>query len=108
ALSEVGVANERWKAEYGLVYKFRSCFGREFLVLNDPLALQAVLKGQNDSFLMEKSFREFVRLVAGEGVVYAQGVEHVRQKRLLQPAFTPSFIKTLTPTFATCAYRVCT
>jgi len=106
ALSEVGKANNRWKHMYGLVYKFRSCFGREFLVLNDANAMQFVLKGQNDSFLFEKSLREFVRLIAGEGLVYMQGTAHTRRKRLLQPAFTPLFVKGLTPKFVSCVVRL--
>ena len=35
------------------------------------------------------------------------GIDHARQRKLLQPAFKPSFIKSLVPQIVDCAIRVC-
>ncbi|KZO94479.1 cytochrome P450 [Calocera viscosa TUFC12733] len=107
-LSEAGEANRRWKAQYGAVYKYYGCFGDEYLVLNDANAVQHVLKGQTTSYLLDKSLREFLRLVTGEGLIWADEADHARQRRLLSPAFNTPFIKSLAPTFAACAFRLVT
>jgi len=106
ALSEAGEANRRWQAKFGTVYKYDGCFGDEYLVLNDAHAIQHVLKGQTTSYVLDKSLREFLRLVTGEGLIWADDADHARQRRLLSPAFNPAFIKSLAPTFANCASRL--
>ncbi|KZT54812.1 cytochrome P450 [Calocera cornea HHB12733] len=106
ALSEAGEANGRWKAQYGAVYKYFGCFGDEYLVLNDANALAYIMKGQATSYLLDKSLREFLRLVTGEGLNWAEGSNHARQRRLLSPAFNTSFIKSLVPTFASVGSRL--
>ncbi|KZT54811.1 cytochrome P450 [Calocera cornea HHB12733] len=107
-LSQAGEANARWKTQYGAVYKYFGCFGDEYLVLNDANAVQHVLKGQTTSYLLDKSLREFLRLVTGEGLIWADGTDHARQRRLLSPAFNTSFIKSLVPTFAAIGFRLVT
>ncbi|EJT99567.1 cytochrome P450 [Dacryopinax primogenitus] len=103
--SGAGVANRKWRDQYGYVYRFHGCFGIEYLMLNDANAIQHVLRGQTISWGLEDSLRQFLRLVTGEGIIYADGADHARQRRLLQPAFNPVFIKSLAPTFASCSSR---
>ncbi|KAF8523828.1 cytochrome P450 [Gautieria morchelliformis] len=88
------------------VYRMKSCFGVEWLMLNDPKAIAHVLQGQTTSYHLEESLRQFLSLVTGKGIIYADGPDHARQRKLLQPAFSPSFVKTLTPQVVQCANRV--
>jgi len=104
--SGAGVANRSWREKYNCVYRFNGCFGIQYLMLNDANAIQHVLKGQTTSYGLEDSLRQFLRLVTGEGIIYADGADHARQRRLLQPAFNPVFIKSLAPIFARCSSRL--
>ncbi|EJT99563.1 cytochrome P450 [Dacryopinax primogenitus] len=101
-----GEPNRKWMKEFGAVYKYTGCFGGEFLVLNDAAAIQHVLRGQTTSYRLDKAMREFLRLVTGEGLIWADGSDHVRQRRLLSPAFNPVFIKSLAPKFASCVSKL--
>ncbi|KZT54870.1 cytochrome P450 [Calocera cornea HHB12733] len=98
--SEAGEANRSWRKKYGYVYKYRGCFGVEYLMLNDANAIRHVLQEQTITYGLEEPLRQFLWLVAGGGLFCAKGFEHAEQRRVLLPALKSTFVKSLAPTFA--------
>ncbi len=72
-------------AEYGDVAQVR--LGRQRLVLlNHPDDIQRMLTTEQRSFVKGRAL-ERVKILLGEGLLTSEGPHHLRQRRLMQPAF---------------------
>lgn len=67
--------------------------GRRFLAVFDPHLVEEVLVTRGDEFRKGEFETEFAALLAPNGLVTVEGAEWRRQRRLLQPAFTPARIR---------------
>lgn len=74
--------------EYGDMAYFRMGPVRAFLV-NHPDLIHEVLVTKAKHFVKERKSLDTLRQVDGEGLVVAEGDFWLRQRRLLQPAFSP-------------------
>jgi cytochrome P450 len=73
------------RQEFGAVARFR-IFNERFLLLNDPALVGEVLVTKQDSFRKGRAL-EGARDFLGDSLLVSEGSEHVRQRRLIQPAF---------------------
>ena len=73
------------RQEFGPVARFR-IFNERFLLLNDPALVNEVLVTKQDSFRKGRAL-EGARDFLGDSLLVSEGKEHVRQRRLIQPAF---------------------
>jgi cytochrome P450 len=71
--------------QFGPVARFR-IFNERFLLLNDPALVNEVLMTKQDSFRKGRAL-EGARFFLGDSLLVSEGDEHVRQRRLIQPAF---------------------
>ncbi|KAI0634026.1 cytochrome P450 [Trametes polyzona] len=92
------VALERWIAEYGTTLKYKSSLNNDRLLTLDTRALNHVLTHSADYQKPEVSRSQLAR-VLGEGVLSAEGEQHRRQRRIMNPAFGPAQIRELTHVF---------
>jgi len=69
---------------YGPIWSFRF-FERRIYVIDDAEAIRKVLIDQQHRF--GKSRMRRLKPVMGEGLLTSEGTSHVRQRRLMQPAF---------------------
>ena len=44
--------------------------------------------------------------ILGEGVLFAEGEDHKRQRKILLPAFSPPALRALTPVFFSSSYQL--
>ncbi|THV05797.1 cytochrome P450, partial [Dendrothele bispora CBS 962.96] len=88
----------KWQAEFGAVYRYKACIGDHRIVIADPRAIDYVHKNAR-SFPRSTKFREFTRLFISNGVSWAEGDDHRRQRSVLNPPFSPSHIRDLFPKF---------
>ena len=72
-------------AEYGNVVQFR-IGGRQICLFNDPDLVEEVLVKQNKSLVKGQALQRARRLL-GNGLLTNEGPDHLRQRRLMQPAF---------------------
>lgn len=67
-------------------------------MISDPKAVQHVYSNSY-TFIRQKQNRDILRLIFGPGLVVADGDDHKRQRRVLQPAFGIAQLKALFPVF---------
>lgn len=81
---------DEMRAQYGDFCYFKIGPANCYLV-NDPELVKEVLT-QNDFFPKTNS-GDFLKTVLGDGLLVSKGDFHRRQRRLIQPAFTPQRVK---------------
>src|SRR5271170_3035447 len=76
---------EELKRDYGDAARF-SLFNERFVLFNHPALVNEVLVTKQNSFRKGKAL-EGARVFLGNSLLVSEGDEHVRQRRLIQPAF---------------------
>src|SRR5262249_12127462 len=71
--------------QYGDVVQYRMAGERVFLV-SDPQYIKDILVTQNRTFTKSRGL-ERTRRILGNGLLTSEGAVHLRQRRLMQPAF---------------------
>lgn len=84
--------HSKWLAEYGNTIRYRVLFGEARLFSADPAFLSFVLQHSDDFIKPERTNRVLNRLL-GEGVLTAEGAVHRRQRKVLNPAFSPAAVR---------------
>ncbi|GJJ15876.1 hypothetical protein Clacol_010154 [Clathrus columnatus] len=90
AADEAAVNAFKWTKEYGTALTIRGAMGVQVLHITDPRALHYVLNTTGYNSPKTQQTRATTRVIMGEGLVYAQGDQHTRQRKLMNPAFSPS------------------
>ncbi|VDB99462.1 unnamed protein product [Peniophora sp. CBMAI 1063] len=96
---EVGDAEFPWLREYGGAWKIHGPLGSERLMLADPKALQYVLQTSGYRFPKRGDWRAQQRMRLGDGLAWAHGEQHKRQRRIIDPAYSTAQLKSYLPLF---------
>ncbi|KAF7341554.1 hypothetical protein MSAN_02052100 [Mycena sanguinolenta] len=91
---------------YGGMIKVYGFFGDEQLYISDPRALQSILGKEQDAYEETAVFVETNRVIFGPGLVSTTGDIHKRQRKLVNPIFSPSNLRELVPGFYGVAERL--
>ncbi|KAJ6584209.1 cytochrome P450 [Mycena sp. CBHHK59/15] len=91
-------------ARYGGMVKVYGFFGDEQLYISDPHALHRILIKDQDAYEETSVFVEYVR--GNFGSACPDRDIHKRQRRLVQPIFSPSNLRDLVPVFYAVAERL--
>ncbi|KAF9782990.1 cytochrome P450 [Thelephora terrestris] len=103
---QLGETDFKWMAQYGNAWRVGGCFGEDVLVLADPKALQHIFRGYN--YPKRADFRQTIRFLTGTGLLYADGADHHRQKRVIDPGFGPGQLRQFYPIFRSKAAKLST
>ncbi|EPS94365.1 hypothetical protein FOMPIDRAFT_62504 [Fomitopsis schrenkii] len=97
--------HKRIAAEYGSVVKLHAAFGRPCLYIYDPAALNYLLL--SDVSIVEQSswIGATYRLLLGPGLMSQRGDQHRRQRKTLNPVFSPRNLKDMLPVFYSVIYK---
>jgi len=90
--------------EYGDVVSFR-LGPKQLVLLNHPDFIEQVLVTENRNFIKHYAFR-LLRPTLGDGLVISEGDFWLRQRRLMQPAFSRQRIDGFGPTIVDYATRM--
>ncbi|KZT22679.1 cytochrome P450 [Neolentinus lepideus HHB14362 ss-1] len=97
---------ELWIAEYGPVFQLPGLFCSQQVMLADPKALSHYYSKETTTYIKTTYFRLALEKIVGRGLVWAEGEDHKRQRRVLSPAFSNSAIRDLTSVFFDSGYKV--
>lgn len=91
------VAWDEWMATYGKTFQYPVMFGVPSLVTTDPRAMNHILT-HSDEFRKAPEAKAALGLL-GEGLVFAEGERHRKQRRIMNPAFGPGQLRSFTLIF---------
>jgi hypothetical protein len=97
--------HSQWRAIYGSTYRYRVVFGVPRLFTTDPVALSYILS-HPDTFPKPARARRNMASMLGNGVLVAEGADHRRQRKVLNPSFSPAAVRDMVPMFFDKAYEL--
>lgn len=68
-------------------------------MLCDPAALNHVLVSRSYDYPKPEEVRGDLAMILGKGILFAEGDDHRRQRRIMNPSFGPAHLRELVPTF---------
>ncbi|PVG01568.1 cytochrome P450 [Serendipita vermifera] len=87
-----------WSKQYGHVFAYKSLLNSNRLVTTDPKALNHILANYM-TYYKPEHLRLAVGQLIGEGLIFAEGSAHKRQRKVMNPAFSLGHIRELTDIF---------
>ncbi|KAJ7072910.1 cytochrome P450 [Mycena amicta] len=105
---QVGEAEFKWQETYGGVVRVQASFGEDRLLVTDPKALQYIYHTSGYRFHKQPERIELTRLISGRGILWADGDDHKRHRKVMSPSFSPSEVKALLPLFFSYASEIAT
>ncbi|EMD35307.1 hypothetical protein CERSUDRAFT_116112 [Gelatoporia subvermispora B] len=103
---QVGDQDFAWIREYGTVWRTKGCWGRDILYVADPKALQHIFHKSGYHYPKSIEARQITRQLAGEGILYVEGADHARNRKIMNPAFTAAQLRTFMPLFRRSAIKL--
>ncbi|KIJ30165.1 hypothetical protein M422DRAFT_268304 [Sphaerobolus stellatus SS14] len=97
-LGQIGDADFAWTKKFGTAIRIKGIFGRDILFLSDPKAIQHIL---NLPYNYPKSpeLQTFAIMVTGRGIFTADGERHALHRKVLDPAFSQTSLRSFVPAF---------
>ncbi|KAF8904748.1 cytochrome P450 [Gymnopilus junonius] len=95
---QVGEFQFKWKEQYGNVIRYKGILGEDCLIISDPRAIHHI-SNHPDEFTKHPVLKEISRMLFGRGLVWADGDDHRRQRRINAPAFGANQIRAFIPYF---------
>ncbi|KAJ8583434.1 cytochrome P450 [Rhizopogon salebrosus TDB-379] len=96
-------ADFKWQAQYGNVIRFKALFGEDQLMISDPAALQYIFVRSGYRFPKLRDRSALSKLINGRGILWAEGDNHKRQRRVMLPGFGAPESRAFLPLFKGCA-----
>ncbi|KAK4181748.1 putative cytochrome P450 E-class, group I [Triangularia setosa] len=96
---ECGVPQRRWHKELGPIIRYYFPFGAERLSIADDEALKHMTVKNPYNYPKPVRAKLWMVRILGEGVLLAEGNEHVVQRKALTAGFSIGAIRALTPIF---------
>lgn len=79
--------------------RYRTIWAPDSVMITSPDLLQELLNANSNNFHKRPLLAKVASVVLGNGLVFAEGAEHKKQRKHLMPPFTFSQVKNLYPVF---------
>ncbi|KAI0021138.1 cytochrome P450 78A3 [Xylariomycetidae sp. FL0641] len=96
---ECGVPQREWHQKHGPIIRYFFPFGAERLSIADDEALKHMTVRNPYNYPKPVRAKLWMVRILGEGVLLAEGQEHVHQRKALAPGFSIQSIRNLAPVF---------
>ncbi|KAJ7099339.1 cytochrome P450 [Mycena belliarum] len=103
---QVGEAEFKWQEIYGGVVRIKASFGEDRLLVTDPKALQYIYQTSGYRFHKQPERIELTRLISGRGILWADGNDHKRHRKVMLPGFGTPETRALLPLFFSYAAQI--
>ncbi|KAK0462485.1 cytochrome P450 [Desarmillaria tabescens] len=103
---QAGEIDFKWQAMYGDIVRIRAPLGEDRLLVSDPKALQYIYQTSGYRFIKPPGRKEIGRLITGPGILFAEGDDHRRHRKVLLPGFGGPEAKFYVPVFFTYASKM--
>ncbi|KAH9954761.1 cytochrome P450 [Russula dissimulans] len=89
---------EEWVRTYGHVLKYHTGLGSQKLLAVDPIAVSYILQNV-DTFGKPDALRFSLGALTGKGLLFVEGSQHKKQRKVMNPAFGPVQVRKFTLLF---------
>ncbi|KAK0475531.1 cytochrome P450 [Armillaria novae-zelandiae] len=102
---QAGEMDFKWQSQYGDIVRIRAPFGAsdislvDRLLVSDPKALQYIYQTSGYKFIKPSGRKELSRLFNGTGILFVEGEDHKRHRKVLLPGFGGPEAKFYVPVF---------
>jgi cytochrome P450 len=96
---ECGVPQRKWHQEHGPIIRYFFPFGAERLAIADDKAIHQMTIKNPYNYPKPVRAKLWMVRILGDGVLLAEGQEHVHQRKALAPGFSIGSIRALQPVF---------
>ncbi|KAI0755301.1 cytochrome P450 [Daedaleopsis nitida] len=96
---EAGQLDSQWMREYGYTWRTHGYFGVEQVMTADPKALQHILHKSGYNYPKRLDMNHQTLLLLGPGILWSEGTQHQRQRKVMNPAFSAQHLRTFIPLF---------
>ncbi|KAJ7496593.1 cytochrome P450 [Mycena latifolia] len=103
---QVGEAEFKWQEIYGGVVRIKASFGEDRLLITDPKALQYIYQTSGYRFHKQPERIELTRMISGRGILWADGNDHKRHRKVMLPGFGTPEARALLPLFFSYAAQI--
>ncbi|KAK0506711.1 cytochrome P450 [Armillaria luteobubalina] len=94
-----------WRRKYGSLFRIGGCFGQNILVVCDPKALEHVFHPSHP-YPKSKDAVFILGLFTGKGLGIVDSETHHRQRKILNPAFSPTQLRISQVIFQQCSDKL--
>jgi len=101
-----GVFHLQLHAKQGPVVSYDGFFNRPRISITDKLALNHILLSLPSKFPKPIVSRRMLSELLGDGILVAEGADHTRQRRIMNPAFGPAHLKAIFGVFSEKAFQL--
>ncbi|AEC10778.1 Cytochrome P450 superfamily [Arabidopsis thaliana x Arabidopsis arenosa] len=96
---------QKWMSQYGETFLYWN--GTEpRICISDPELAKTMLSNKLGFFVKSKARPEAVKLVGSKGLVFIEGADWVRHRRILNPAFSIDRLKIMTTVMVDCTLKM--
>ncbi|KAF9644420.1 cytochrome P450 [Thelephora ganbajun] len=103
---ENALPHEQWISEYGTTFSYAGLLNKPRIMTVDVRALNYILK-HGENYQKPEPLRYHLSKILGEGLLLVEGRKHKQQRRVMNPAFTPAHIRSLSPIFLQKSTELC-
>ncbi|CAB4433526.1 unnamed protein product [Rhizophagus irregularis] len=96
----------KWIQEYGNIIKYYGIFNEPTLFVADTRIIQEITLNKVYDFIKPPKMLADAIIIAGKGIVLAEGEDHKRQRKMMNPAFSHNNVKEMIPTFIRVAFTL--
>ncbi|KAG8928219.1 hypothetical protein FRC02_007224 [Tulasnella sp. 418] len=105
-INSAGKKYTEWFNTLGPVFRIRGAlFHGDIIVTADPAMVNHILIKNVYDYEKSPMIRPVAERLVGRGLVWAEGDDHKRQRKLLNPAFTNEHIRNMAPDVTECTER---
>lgn len=97
--TECGVCQRQWHQDHGPIIRYFFPFGAERLSIADDKAIHQMTIKNPYNYPKPVRAKLWMVRILGDGVLLAEGNEHVHQRKALAPGFSIASIRALSPVF---------
>ncbi|KAJ7668015.1 cytochrome P450 [Mycena rosella] len=95
-----------WARSFGGLFKIKGAlFHPDIIVATDHAAVHHIF-AHSDLYVKSPAFRPPIKNLLGEGLVWSEGEDWHRQRKILSPAFSEGAVKGMTSVIFECAERL--
>ncbi|KZP25687.1 cytochrome P450 [Athelia psychrophila] len=91
---------------YGQVVKYRGLGNQAQLWVSDPKALHYIVVKEQDIYEENDVFLHNNKLMFGEGLLGTLGEQHRKQRKMLNPVFSPRHLQDMVPIFHNVSHKL--